>query len=764
MFKVMSTIKKFESWKSGSGFLQKSIEYLPKSTIAGTREHQTLNLKRSTLMTRYIFMSCLLFISLFAKAQEEDTFSPSKLSDIASNMKQVWDEKDPDFSTSVIPEKWKDESGVIIAQKTRFSFDKDASKLAVYEITHRRIKLNDRDAVNSYSSLYFRIGSSRDGAGIKVIKSNGTVQDVSLRNAIYIEDLSDVPSTFQPYIGKANTYYDKSKSRVVYYKLAIPDLDPGDIIDYGTIFYDDNTVKKMSFIEFDPIYYVCTREYPVLSQKFEIDTDDKSFVNSKSSMGAPEFKETGNGNADYSWEDRDRDKISDTRWVNSYVELPMVKFQIVFSKTENRSDLFIGDRGELKQNITPAELARKMNTQYNRLDNSYLFSLAKSYLKQMGAIDYREEDFIQKAYYVLRHIAHYKGNGISSESFASAFTQCLDLRKIPYDLIVTAPATLTRPENIIFRTEPEWMVRVKDKYVFNAGIFSNPYDFKEEFLSTPAFIISLGKNPTATPLTLPSTKPDDNVTTNIITAVMDTASRNMLVTHQKSATGLSKNFYNIQALVYTTALDDDHRSYGGEDDVRGSMKGAMLESYEDKLRERKKEDKSRKLEYMKNALEEDYNNITNYTEFALNSDGRTWRKQELNYTNKYELTDMVKNAGQNLLVSIPGMIGEQLFVSHDERKRELDAYMGFPRSLRNIINFTIPDGYKVVGLNSLNTTIDNETGTFAVLASVEGNKLNLLVKKIYKQTIVKKEDWGKMLQILDAGFNFSQKKILLKKL
>lgn len=147
----------------------------------------------------------------------------------------------------------------------------------MYEITRRRIKLNDRDAVNSYSSVYFRIGSANDGAGIKVIKSNGTVQDVSLRNAVYVEDNDDVPSTFQPYIGKASTYYDKSKSRVIYYKIAVPDLDPGDIIDYGTIFYDDNTVKKMSYIEFDPIYFVCTREYPVLSQKFEIDTELGTF-------------------------------------------------------------------------------------------------------------------------------------------------------------------------------------------------------------------------------------------------------------------------------------------------------------------------------------------------------------------------------------------------------------------------------------------------------------------------------------------------------
>jgi hypothetical protein len=715
-------------------------------------------------MKKIILIVSILYISTSLQAQDEDTFSPSKLESIAKNMKTIWDDTDPDFAITASPEKWKEESGVILAQKTRFSFDKDANKLAVYEITRRRIKLNDRDAVNSYSSVFFRIGSAYDGAGIKIIKANGTVQDVSLRNAVYVEDNDDVPSTFAPYIGKANTYYDKSKSRVLYYKVAVPDLDPGDIIDYGTIFYDDNTVKKMNFIEFDPIYFVCTREYPVLSQKFEIDTDDKSFVNSKSTMGAPLFKETGNSNADYLWEDRNREKLSDTRWVNRFTELPMVKFQIVFSRTENRSDLFIGDKGELKQNITPEELAKKMNILYNKLDGSYYYSMAKAYLKQIGYADMREDDFIQKTYYILRHMSHYKTNGFSSQLFASCFTQCLDLRKIPYDLIVTSPNNLTKPENIIFRTEPEWIVRVKDKFVFNATVFSNPFDFREEFLNTPAYIISLGKNPAATPVTLPAGKPDDNITTNTITASMDTATRNMVIVHQRAATGLSKQFYNVQALIYTPALDDDHRSYGGEDDLRSGLKGDALDNYEEKLRERKKEDKTRKLEYMKGALQEDFDNIDVYNEFTLTSDGRTWRKQDLSYTNKYQLSDMVKVAGKDLLVAVPGLIGQQLFVSQDERKREVDAFMGFPRSLRNIINFTIPEGYKVVGVQNLNMNIENETGSFAVQATVEGNMLNILVKKLYKQMTVKKENWPKLLEMLDAAFNFSQKKILLKKI
>ncbi|MBK8953233.1 MAG: hypothetical protein IPM85_14165 [Chitinophagaceae bacterium] len=59
--------------------------------------------------------------------------------------------------------------------------------------------------------------------------------------------------------------------------------------------------------------------------------------------------------------------------------------------------------------------------------------------------------------------------------------------------------------------------------------------------------------------------------------------------------------------------------------------------------------------------------------------------------------------------------------------------------------------------------LENEVGTFAVQASVEGNTLNILVKKHYKNGTVKKEDWSKLVAMLDAAFNFSQKKVLLKK-
>jgi hypothetical protein len=715
----------------------------------------------------YIFI-CKIFSIAAVNAQDnEATFSDSKLKDINSNMQIVWNDADADFTVTATPDKWKEESGVIIAQKTKFSFDKDANKLAVFEITRRRIKLNDRDAVNTYSYFFFRLGSSKDGAGFKIIKSNGAVKEISIRNALPVEDLSDVPETFQPYIGKAKTRIDKSKSEVIFYKIAIPDLDPGDIIDYGTIFYDDNTVKKTSYIEFAPIYFICTREYPVMSQKFEIDTDDKSFVNSKAINGAPEFKDNTDGRkADYTWEDRNRERLNDTRWVNNFVDLPLVKFQIVFSKQENRGDLFIGDKGEMKRSLTPDELAKKVNSYYNKLDNEAapFSNTIQYYLKQIDFINLREDDYINKLYNIIRHIVYFRmGGEMSSELFTYLFMKKLELKKIPCELAVSAASNITKPGNIIFRTEPEWLVKVKDKFVFNPTAVSNTFEFRENFQDAEAYIINLGKNPSTKIIKLPVTGAAENFTKTIVTATMDSV-ENLNLTVQKAIKGMSKKNYHYEALAYTASWDDDHRSYGGEDDLRTNLSRTELEIYDNKLRERKKEDKIKKPEYMQKVLENEYGTVVKYNEFILTSDGRSYKKPELDFTQKADIGNKVSKAGNHLLVAVPSLIESQLFINQDERIRQYDADMGFPRTMTWEINFTVPEGYKAIGVDNLASTVDNDAGYFMSMAKMEGNRVKLLVKKQYKKINVKKEEWPKMLQFLDAAYNFSQKKILLKKI
>jgi hypothetical protein len=75
----------------------------------------------------------------------------------------------------------------------------------------------------------------------------------------------------------------------------------------------------------------------------------------------------------------------------------------------------------------------------------------------------------------------------------------------------------------------------------------------------------------------------------------------------------------------------------------------------------------------------------------------------------------------------------------------------------------VPDGYSVKGLESLNRQVDNTCGTFVSTAVVEGNNLILDVKKIYKNGHFETGDWPQMVAVIDAAYNFSQAKIILKK-
>ncbi|MEO6167133.1 MAG: hypothetical protein ABIO46_11040 [Chitinophagales bacterium] len=86
-----------------------------------------------------------------------------------------------------------------------------------------------------------------------------------------------------------------------------------------------------------------------------------------------------------------------------------------------------------------------------------------------------------------------------------------------------------------------------------------------------------------------------------------------------------------------------------------------------------------------------------------------------------------------------------------------------PRTLTYQVTIDLPAGYKAEGLEALNNNVYNLTGSFVSTAKVDGQKLIINVAKTYKTDFVKKEDWLKMVEFLDAAYNFTQKKIVIKK-
>ena len=87
--------------------------------------------------------------------------------------KEMWETTDKDFHVTDIPEKWKNESAVIIAKLHRFEYRKAVivAMLQDKQYNHYRIKLLDKNAVNRYSELTYpanQPGNAAAASGLRV--------------------------------------------------------------------------------------------------------------------------------------------------------------------------------------------------------------------------------------------------------------------------------------------------------------------------------------------------------------------------------------------------------------------------------------------------------------------------------------------------------------------------------------------------------------------------------------------------------------------
>src|SRR3954454_5177257 len=103
-------------------------------------------------MLRY-FIYCLLAVSPLS---------------ILAQAPQLGGTVEDEFRQTTIPDKWKNESAVIIGQKTeylftRLSLNKTSAVVRINEFVHKRIKLLDKNSLEKFSTFYY-ITMGKDGS------------------------------------------------------------------------------------------------------------------------------------------------------------------------------------------------------------------------------------------------------------------------------------------------------------------------------------------------------------------------------------------------------------------------------------------------------------------------------------------------------------------------------------------------------------------------------------------------------------------------
>jgi len=102
-------------------------------------------------------------------------------------------------------------------------------------------------------------------------------------------------------------------------------------------------------------------------------------------------------------------------------------------------------------------------------------------------------------------------------------------------------------------------------------------------------------------------------------------------------------------------------------------------------------------------------------------------------------------------------------IDEDQVDRSYDINMSFARTFYEEIVVELPVGYDVEGLDRLNVSVENKTGKFISTAEVRDGKLYLNTTKEYTESHVDVSDWPLMLAFLEAAYQLSQEKVLLKK-
>lgn len=729
-----------------------------------------------------IFGRSALILTAFALFFNSDTFAQGRntaradAQDKQASIK-VFGANDPDFDKTTAPDKWKDQSAVVLCQKMNYSYLRDGKSIAVEELFRRRILLQDKAAVEKFSTFYF-VKASSSSIGIKIVKPDGKEEKVDTRDAVSSE--VEVPSIFRSY------YYTRE-----YKKLAIPNLEVGDIIDY---FYSttDSRPSLLSYA-FPSFHFALSPEYPIFLQRFDFVVDRGFFINFNSYNGAPDIVEGPPGKdaagrvratiKTYFLEDLDREAVKDERWSYIRPQFPSVKFQVAYMAGAGSLSLLLGETSIAKKEATPEEisgLARKIldNAAYS---SSELIGSTTSYLRKNLPNEKDPLTVAQEAYGHLRYqfIERYYGTkegakddrddlaSIRSNVFALSMFKVLESRKIPARIVVTVPRSIGRIQDVLLGSEIDLAIQVDGQVIFPFNNMSHMDDIAPSCQGTDAFTFIYtpsGRGDIGVEtITIPLQTAETNRVENVLKVSIDDEMSELLVDRQKTMAGASRFNYAI-ALRGSKYIQDERMEYdrrGAEAGERGNK--ARLEEEQRRYESQLQDHMAKRDSALKEAMEDSYK-VGEYKGFELLSAGRTREEPTMSFKDSYTVRDLVNKAGANYMFSIGKLMGEQTTIEEDERSdRQGRIDLPYPLTVRSRIEVKIPSGYVAEGLDALSRSVSNAAGSLNSSARVEDGNIIFEVTRVYAKASAPKEDWSSFLAIIDGAFDLAEAKLILRK-
>ncbi len=135
------------------------------------------------------------------------------------------------------------------------------------------------------------------------------------------------------------------------------------------------------------------------------------------------------------------------------------------------------------------------------------------------------------------------------------------------------------------------------------------------------------------------------------------------------------------------------------------------------------------------------------------------------YEGKIRTTTLLEKAGTKYMFKIGESIGQQAEM-YQEKERKYDVEHDHNMIYERTISFTVPEGYKVAGLEKLEINevypADDPKIGFVSTYVQEGNEVTVNVEEYYKQTQFDKTEINDFRRIINAAANFNKVVVFLE--
>lgn len=676
---------------------------------------------------------------------------------------EVWSSTPADFQKRTVPDRYKNASAVILSYYRELSTDyyRKATADLVLNLRLTRqidctdmermlIQINDKKALKDYSEFTFKTKSrkwtwgyhhkTQTVLGIRVIKKNGNVQEVSL------DDYVDVKE------GKN----DKDLSQ----KIAVPGLEVGDCIDVFSLDQIDTQEQQL-----DPFYFVLRQDEPVLYTKVHCVLDQSLATVYRTMNGAPDFTQTT---------DKDKNAVLDmvmdkpidaesSIWYNSLEQSPFIEMYI----TPTKAKVAVVEKAMRQKGVRGNPDVTPILQDDWKLLKSYvskggyspagLPSTYKSVFKSAKKEGMSAEEKADRIYSF-----EYVSSGSSQRAFNTVANY---LRKlgVEIEMGITTPFGALPVDKLINYNSTSWFFRLKgtDVYYFPGTYPKVASEIPYIYQGRKAYMQDSEEQ-----ITIPVSQAEDNKSVNDMVVKLDGTKLDIS----------RKVTYSGEQKMYGQSLVSPDNTLFGSSQLEAYWRYLKYDDKDPYSCYTKKESTELKgafNEFRKNAIDPFKAEISSYHDadpvqvggYGVDCVGIRRDSSNFVYHVDYVMDGMVKRAGNNYLLSVGKLIGSSLKLEGKDRERIDDVWRKMAFVDEWNIEIPLPKGYKVSAeaLKKIETSVANECGEFMVKATAGNESVKVYVCKCFAHRVEPVSNWSKLLALVDACSAFADKQMVIAK-